>query len=181
MRDADVLDEGPVAEEQLRIAGKRWDGRDLEPEQWLDGEIDGSFAGTLERHVLVDADASEHVPLFDVLLYAEAEGAIFRAGTLELVGAYSDGAVEMRDARARAAVEHVLRGHRSVETVPIETARPRPIRAKVKAARSARRVVKLSARECVRHGTKSDGPAVRATSRAVSRAVRQKHGKGPRS
>jgi hypothetical protein len=59
VRDADVLDLGPVAEEQLRIAGKSWDGVDREPEERLDGEIEGSFAGTLERRVLAaDEDPS---------------------------------------------------------------------------------------------------------------------------
>lgn len=69
-RDADILDLGPVAEEQLRLAGRSWDGADLTPEERLDGELEGSFAGTLERRVLAGAEASVAVPLFDVLLFA---------------------------------------------------------------------------------------------------------------
>jgi hypothetical protein len=42
-----VLDLGPIAEEQLRIAGRTWDGLDLEPEERLDGEREDTFAGTL--------------------------------------------------------------------------------------------------------------------------------------
>ena len=76
-KDADIFDLGPVAEQQLRLAGKAWDGRDLEPEERLDGEIEDSFAGTLEHHVLVDAERPGAGPLFDVLRYAGDAGTIF--------------------------------------------------------------------------------------------------------
>jgi hypothetical protein len=106
-KDADVLDLGPMAEEQLRVAGKTWDGADLAPEDRLDGEIDGSFAGTLERRVLCDADAPE-VPLFDVLLFAEDSGVVFEAGTAKVVALIAYGKVEMRDGRTRRALEQAL-------------------------------------------------------------------------
>lgn len=106
VKDADIFDFGDVAEEQLRLAGKSWDGRDLAAEERLDGEIEGTFAGTLVRCVL--ADASSSTPLFDVLLYAGNAGSIFRAGTTELVGAVADGTVEMKDRRARLAIQDAL-------------------------------------------------------------------------
>src|SRR5688500_4822406 len=46
-RDADVLDLDPIVAAQLRVAGRTWDGIDREPEERLDGELEGSFAGTL--------------------------------------------------------------------------------------------------------------------------------------
>ncbi|HVH46648.1 MAG TPA: hypothetical protein VM925_30110 [Labilithrix sp.] len=108
VNDADIFDLGSVAEEQLRLAGKAWDGADLSAEERLDGESEGSFAGTLAHRVLADADAAGVVPLFDVLLYAEDAGSIFRAGTTDLVGAIAYGIVEMKDKRARVAIQEAL-------------------------------------------------------------------------
>ena len=116
-KDADIFDLGPVAEQQLRLAGKAWDGRDLEPEQRLDGEIEDSFAGTLELHVLADARSPDAPPLFDVLLYAGDAGTIFRAGTTEIVGAIAYGIVEMKDRRSRVAIQQAL-------AQPVEPASP---------------------------------------------------------
>jgi hypothetical protein len=102
--DADVLDLGPVAEEQLRLAGKSWDGLDLAPEERLDGEMEGSFAGTLEHRVLGEGEQ----PLFDVLRYAGDAGVVYRAGTRERLGMIADGRVEMADRCARVAIEEAL-------------------------------------------------------------------------
>jgi len=106
-RDADVLDLGPVAEEQLRIAGTTWDGVDLTAEERLDGEIEGSFAGSLERRVLVDADAGD-VPRFDVILLGDGAGVVFAAGTAKVVALIAYGRVETTDARVRVAIEAAL-------------------------------------------------------------------------
>jgi hypothetical protein len=108
VKDADVLDLGAVAEEQLRLAGKSWDGVDLPPEERLDGELEGSFAGTLEHRVLADAERPGDLPMFDVLLFAGDAGVVFRAGTVDRVGFVADGRVEMADRRARAAVQEAL-------------------------------------------------------------------------
>lgn len=107
-KDADIFDLGPVAEQQLRLAGKAYDGRDLEPEERLDGETEDSFAGTLEHRVLVDADQPDAIPVFEVLLYAGDAGTVFRAGTTDIVGAIAYGVVEMKDRRARVAVQEAL-------------------------------------------------------------------------
>src|SRR5690606_31951985 len=103
VKDADVLDLGPVAEEQLRLSGKSYDGVDLEPEERLDGEREDSFAGTLEHRSFLDEDTGERC--FDVLLFAGDSGVVFRAGTTEQVGAVAYGIVEMSDRRARAALQ----------------------------------------------------------------------------
>lgn len=108
-RDADILDLGPVAEEQLRLAGKSWDGVDLAPEERLDGELEGSFAGTFERRVLADADAPGDVPLYEVLLFgADSGGIVFAAGKTTPVAFIADGKVETRERRTRVALEEAL-------------------------------------------------------------------------
>ncbi len=106
--DADILDLGPLAEEQLRLAGKSWDGADLAPEDRLDGELEGSFAGTLERRVLADTEVAGDVPLFDVVLFAEDAGVVFAAGTTKVVAFIAYRKVEMRDRRVRTALEDAL-------------------------------------------------------------------------
>jgi hypothetical protein len=124
VRDADVLDLGPLAEEQLRLAGKSWDGADLAPEDRLDGELEDSFAGTLERRVLGDADAAGDGPLFDVLLFAEDAGVVFAAGTTKVLALIAYGKVETRDRRLRSGIEAALSGHRgpaSLEAAPMAT------------------------------------------------------------
>jgi hypothetical protein len=105
-RDADILDLGHVAEEQLRVAGKSWDGVDLAPEDRLDGELEGSFAGTLERRVL--AEAPGETPLFDVLLFGEDAGVVFAAGTANVIAWIAYRKVETRDRRLRSAIEEAL-------------------------------------------------------------------------
>ena len=122
-KDADIFDLGPIVEQQLRLAGKAWDGRDLEPEERLDGEVEDSFAGTLEHHVLVDAEHPA-APLFDVLRYAGDAGTIFRAGTTEIVGAIAYGVVEMKDRRARVAIQEALAHPFEPPVSPIEEPEP---------------------------------------------------------
>lgn len=106
-RDADILDAGPVAEEQLRLAGKSWDGADLSAEERLDGEVEGSFAGSIERRVLVDRDAGD-APLYDVLLLGDESGVVFNAGTLKVAALIAGRRVELLDRRHRVAIEAAL-------------------------------------------------------------------------
>ena len=108
VRDADLLDLGPIAEAQLRIAGTTWDGADLAPEDRLDGEIEGSLAGTLERRVLADVNSADGAPLFDVLLFAEDSGVVFASGTTTVIALIAYRKVETRDRRVRTAVEEAL-------------------------------------------------------------------------
>ncbi|MFO0738464.1 MAG: hypothetical protein U0270_21395 [Labilithrix sp.] len=103
-RDADVLDLGDLAESQLRIAGKTWDGQDLEAFDRLDGEREDSFAGTLERRVLGENGR----PLYDVLLFGEGSGVFFRSGTTQVLGVIADHCVETTDRPARLALEQAL-------------------------------------------------------------------------
>lgn len=103
-RDADLFDLGPIAEAQLALAGKSWDGLDLPAEERLDGEVEGSFAGTLVRRVLGDG----HTPRYDVLTFADGAGVVFRADTTDVLAFIADGRVETRDRQLREAVEASL-------------------------------------------------------------------------
>ena len=123
-RDADVLDLGVVAEEQLRIAGTSWDGVDRPAEERLDDEVEGSFAGTLERRVVADANTPDE-PLYDVLRFAEDSGIVFAAGTTTVVALIAYGKVELRDQRTRIALETALAGPEAVNAEPTADA-PRP-------------------------------------------------------
>jgi hypothetical protein len=105
--DADILDLGPVPYEQIRLAGTSWDGATLDPEERLDGEVEGSFAGTLQRRVLADAENAD-TPLFDVLLFAGAAGIVFAAGTTKQVALIAYGKAETRDRRIARALEEAL-------------------------------------------------------------------------
>lgn len=105
-RDADVLDLGPIAESQLRVAGRTWDGVDREPEERLDGELEDSFAGTLEHLVL--GEPTEHRPRFDVVRFFGDTGVVFRAGTLECLGFIADGRVDIVDKDLRETLTEAL-------------------------------------------------------------------------
>ncbi|HEY8072576.1 MAG TPA: hypothetical protein VIF62_00660 [Labilithrix sp.] len=137
VRDADVLDLGRVAEEQLRIAGTSWDGLDLEPEERLDGEREDSFAGTLEHRVL--ADAETNAPVYDVLLYAEQAGVVFEAGTTNLVARIADGHIEARDPAVRAALEPTLAPEPAPKRKPRSSAPPKSAAAPKKRASRAKK------------------------------------------
>jgi hypothetical protein len=106
--DADILDLGETAEHQIRIAGSSWDGEDLPAEDRLDGEVAGSFAGTLERRVLGDAESKNATPMFDVLRFNGDSGVVFAAGTTNVVAWIAYDKVEMRDRRVRIALEAAL-------------------------------------------------------------------------
>jgi hypothetical protein len=119
VKDADVLFLGPVAEEQLRVAGRSWDGVDTEPEERLDEDAEHSFAGTLEHHTLVAAFDATDTPLFEVVRFLGDAGVIFRAGTAKPIGYIADGRVEVSDARICAAIDEALRAEPAPAPVPV--------------------------------------------------------------
>lgn len=125
-RDADILDLGSVAESQLRVAGRTWDGIDREPEERLDGELEDSFAGSLEHLVL--GEPSEKRPLFDVVRFFGDTGVVFRAGTLECLGFIADGRVDIVDTDLRETLTDAL------QPKPPETKAKAKAKAKTKAA-----------------------------------------------
>lgn len=133
VKDADVLDLGPIAEEQLRIAGKSWDGADLAPEERLDGELEDSFAGTLERRVLADEESPE-TPLFDVLLFLEDSGVVFAAGTTKVVALIAYRKVETRDRRTRDALEEAIAAPAAAPKEPTKKPAKKKPAAKTKTA-----------------------------------------------
>ncbi|MBS2017919.1 MAG: hypothetical protein JST00_33900 [Deltaproteobacteria bacterium] len=105
-KDADVLDLGAIAEEQLLVAGKSWDGEERDAFERLDGEVEGSFAGTLEHVSLVDAESG--APAYDLIRYLGAHGVVFHTGTICIAAHLADGLVETTDARLRRALESAL-------------------------------------------------------------------------
>jgi len=143
--DADIFDLGPVAEAQLRLAGKSWDGADLAPEERLDGELEGSFAGTLERRVLADADAPGDLALFDVLLFAEDSGVVFAAGTANVVALIAYRKVEMRDRVTRVALEEAIAPPSAVSSV--EASPPPPVVAAAEKTTKKKTVAKKTAKK----------------------------------
>jgi hypothetical protein len=162
-RDADILDLGPIAEEQLQLAGKSWDGTDLPAEDRLDGEVEDSLAGTLERRVLVDAEAPGNPPLFDVLLFAEGAGVVFAAGTSKVVALIAYGKVELRDRRTRVAIEEAIASYSAAPASP-ELASPSA------SAASSTATVTAPAFDPPRAQT----PSVAATDDAVATGTREK-------
>lgn len=171
-KDADIFDLGPVAEAQLRLAGKAYDGRDLEPEQRLDGEMEDSFAGTLEHHVLVDAEQPGAVPVFDVLLYAGDAGTVFRAGTTDIVGAIAYGVVEMKDRRARIAVQEAL--ERPFEPEAPLSALEEPERQRAAAEETERAAEAEQAGELLERADEEPTPAETAPAKKVAAAAKTK-------
>ena len=172
VKDADIFDIGPIGEEQVRLAGKSWDGRDLAAEERLDEEIEGSFAGTLEHHTLAEAGK----PLFDVLRYAGDAGAIFRAGTAELVGAIAYDTVEMKDRRARVAIQDAL-AHGLVPEA-MQAAEPTPVEVPEAAASEATTALEPVAKKPAKAGAAKAAaekvPAKKVTTKPAAKAAAEK-------
>jgi hypothetical protein len=101
---------GPLAAEQVRVAGLAWDGRDLPaPARFASassGGDEGAFARSLEIRWLVEAGSGARIA--DVLTYADDSGTVFLAGTAIVAGAIAYGVVEAREARLRTAIQAAL-------------------------------------------------------------------------
>lgn len=121
-QDADLFDLGETAEAQLALAGKSWDGLDLPAEERLDGEVEGSFAGTLVRRVLGDSQG----PRYDMLTFAEGAGMVFRADTTDVVAFIADGRVETRDRQLREALEVLLAADEAAPPKPAPAPKSAP-------------------------------------------------------
>ncbi|GAA1514522.1 hypothetical protein GCM10009827_031550 [Dactylosporangium maewongense] len=84
--EREITDAGelsPVEREQLRAAGRLYDGEDLDAEARLsdDDQDESGFRGFCWLWRVVDGDE----PRFDAWLYQVDSGTIFRAGTTEVV------------------------------------------------------------------------------------------------
>jgi hypothetical protein len=90
-----VADLQPIEREQLRIAGRGYDGHDLAAKDRLAANgKETSFARFVELRTVVDA---EHVPLYDVWTYMVDSGSIFVAGTTREIGGVAQGGVVLRE------------------------------------------------------------------------------------
>lgn len=97
-----LADLSAVQIEQLRAAGKAYDGEDLPAEARLAGdapfETEGSFLGSCQLWRVVRGD--EHV--YDAWLYMVDSGSFFRAGTTEEVAGIVQCGLECPDRALRA-------------------------------------------------------------------------------
>lgn len=92
--------------EQIRRAGLAWDGLELDAAERLrPAQNDASFADAIELRTFADDDGT---PRFDVVLYKNGSGTIFRTGADAVVGAIADGIVELHDRRERTALQEAL-------------------------------------------------------------------------
>jgi hypothetical protein len=99
-----------IQQQQLLVAGKLYDGKDRPLAERIeaasDGRaVDGSFYGSLEFHQLATADGT---PTYDVFLYRADSGAIFRAGSLEVVAEVIQGCLECDDGVVRDMLQKAL-------------------------------------------------------------------------
>ena len=114
----------PIAAEQVRVAGRAWDGRDLVAAERLAGKGQDAFADTLEVRWLVDAAGGARVA--DVVSYGGDSGTVFLANTAIVAGAIAYGVVEARDARLRSAIQAALALSATVEEVEPPPPPPAP-------------------------------------------------------
>ncbi len=117
--------------EQIEKACATWDGLSLPLAARLaEGGGERSFAGNIEHRTLDDVDG---MPQFDVVLLHGDSGAVFRAGTTDVLATIAYGKVEVRDPRERRALQAALDGDTDT---PAERAAP-PAPAEAKAAEKA--------------------------------------------
>lgn len=93
-----------IQREQLRLAGKAYDGEDLPAEARLAGdepeEEETSFLGFCSLWRVVDGDRH----LYDVWLYMVDSGAIYRANTTDIVAEIIQFGLECEDEEVRMAL-----------------------------------------------------------------------------
>ncbi|HEY8091983.1 MAG TPA: hypothetical protein VIF09_29175 [Polyangiaceae bacterium] len=95
-KPTDAAELSSLEHEQLRIAGKGYDQKDLDAEARLakdDGD-ETSFRGFFEVRSIADAGGN---PAYDALLYMVDSGSIYRAGTTEEVGWVAQGGVVLKE------------------------------------------------------------------------------------
>jgi len=103
---------------QIAAAGLTWDGRDLPASARLgfDGSGGGSGASVLDGLMRItvhrvspgDGDAETSRRGMDVLLHHDLSGVVFVEGSADIIGIVAEGRVELREAREREALQHVL-------------------------------------------------------------------------
>jgi hypothetical protein len=96
----------PVAREQLRVAGQRWDGLKLAAASRLAAGTESSFLGSLERCAIVTGTGKR---VYDVYTYAGDSGTIFAVGTTRVVASIIQSSIECRNAQLAEALTIALR------------------------------------------------------------------------
>jgi hypothetical protein len=125
-KPARIDDLTEVQREQLRLAGKAWDGKDLAAEDRLaeDGG-ESSFTGLVQFRTLADMEGK---PLFDALLYMGDSGSIYKTGTTERIGSVREGTLDIPDRALKEALQLVL-------YAPAPMSEPKPAPKKKRAAK----------------------------------------------
>ncbi|GAB3824353.1 hypothetical protein ACFPIJ_63245 [Dactylosporangium cerinum] len=100
--EREIIDAGglsPIEREQLRAAGRLYDGEDLDAEARLadDDHDEASFRGFCTLWRVVDGAEAR----FDAWLYQVDSGTIFRAGTTEVVAEVIQFGLECADPEVR--------------------------------------------------------------------------------
>jgi hypothetical protein len=95
----DVGELSPIEREQLRAAGRLYDGEDLDAEARLteDDQDEAGFRGFCTLWRVVDGDETR----FDAWLYQVDSGTFFRAGTTEVVAEVIQFGLECDDPEVR--------------------------------------------------------------------------------
>lgn len=183
-RPTSVAKMPPLEQEQLRRAGLAWDGLDLPASERLapsGGE--GSFAGSFERRTIV---GTEEPASFDVLLYRDGSGTIFRGDSTEVVGAIAYGIVEMADRRPREGLQEAMNQTEAkplpvavkvelpeapVVTIVEETTEPTPAKAPKKAAsaKKAAAAKKVAAKKVAAEKVAAEKPAKKPAKKAATK------------
>lgn len=89
----------PKEREQLRVAGKFYDGSDLPAESRLAGGVDEDDGSLFDTELWKVVDGGRH--LYDVWFYMTDSGTFFRAGTTEDVAMVIQSGLECEDAALR--------------------------------------------------------------------------------
>lgn len=102
MDEREIIDAGglsPIEREQLRAAGRLYDGEDLDAEARLadDGDDEASFRGFCSLWRVVDGDKTR----FDAWFYQVDSGTFFRAGTTEVAAEIVQFGLECDDPEVR--------------------------------------------------------------------------------
>jgi hypothetical protein len=137
---------GLTTAEQIERACTTWDGLALPIAARLAEGGAHSLAGAIEHRTLDDLDG---MPQFDVVVLHGDSGAIFRAGTTDVLGTIAYGKVEARDRRERTALQEAL----DAEPEP-----PEPTPTPTKKRRAAPKVVAPKTKSVAPKKTKSVAP-----------------------
>ena len=111
----------PAEQQQVESTGKSWDGASLPAAARMADDGTDSVLPSLEHWTIDDEDG---VPQLEIVRHHGDSGAIFRAGTTDVIGIIAHGTVELADRRERKALQAALDAPVDEEVV---VSRPMPV------------------------------------------------------